>query len=88
MVLRINESWEDIQHPNYSISVGFCRKFDSCWVNKSRVCISHTGGHMSKETEQKCNQRASPRLQEPPKPAQKLQWRVGVGEGLVGKHTT
>lgn len=64
-VIRINESYEDIQHPNCSISVGFCGKFDSCWVNKSRACIPHTGGCMSKETEQSCNQRASLGLESP-----------------------
>lgn len=72
IVIRINESSENIQHPNYRISVGFCRKFYSCRVNKSRVCIPHTGGCMSKETEQSCNQRASLGLREPLKSAQRL----------------
>ena len=71
-VIRINESCEDIQHPNYSISVGFYRKFCSCWVNKSRVCIPHTGGWMSRETEQSCSQRASLGLRERLKSAQRL----------------
>lgn len=49
MLLLVNGSLGAIQHSNDSISVGFYRKFDRCWVNKARLGIPQKEGCTSKE---------------------------------------
>lgn len=85
IVIRINESSENIQHPNYSISVGFCRKFYSCRVNKRRVCIPHTVDEQ--RDRRKLQPKSQPGTARAPEVCTEAIRMVKVGESLGRNHT-